>query len=68
MDKPKRTLPPGMGGKQEGAGRKTLPPERRKVRVVGYVEPAVAQWVGKNGGSRLVSRLLADAHVKGLIV
>lgn len=63
MDKPKK-----FGGKQEGAGRKALPPERRKIRVVGYVDPAVAEWVEANGGSKLVSKILADAHIKGLII
>lgn len=68
MQPKKRILPPGMGGRQEGSGRKALPPERRKERIVGYVEPAVKQWIEENGGSRLVSEILSEAHVRSLIV
>jgi len=64
MDKPKKQF----GGKQEGAGRKTLPSELRKVRAVGYVDRVVAEWVEASGGSKFVSKLLAEAHTQELIV
>ena len=57
-----------FGGKQEGAGRKTLPPGQKKLRIVIYVDPCVEEWVGENGGNKFAARLLTAAHTQSLIV
>jgi hypothetical protein len=57
-----------FGGPQEGAGRPELPEDKRKQRLVAYVEPAVADWVELNGGSKFVAEILAKAHIEAHIV
>lgn len=59
MEQPKKVF----GGRQEGAGRKELPPEQKKRRVVTYVDPAVADWIEANGGNKFAASLLTDAAI-----
>jgi hypothetical protein len=57
MEKTKKAF----GGKQEGAGRKELPPELKKRRVVAYVEPAVAEWIERRRVMRYIVTLSSTA-------
>ena len=57
-----------FGGKQKGAGRKPLPLNKKRRRVVVYVEPCVEEWVEDMGGNKFAARILSDAHTQSLIV
>lgn len=63
-NQPKRVF----GGRQDGAGRPVLPDDQKKRRVAIYLEPAVADWIEQNGGSKYAAEILNKAHFEAHIV
>ena len=56
------------GGNRAGAGRKPLHLNKKRRRVVVYVEPCVEEWVEDMGGNKFAARILSGAYTQSLIV
>lgn len=50
------------GGRREGAGKKPLPLDRKKVRVVAFVTPQTAEWLEQQGGAKFAAKVLEEAR------
>ena len=55
------------GGNRAGAGRKPLPLNKKRQRVVVYVDPAVDEWIKNMGGNKFAAHILFVAYSQSLV-
>ena len=55
------------GGNRAGAGRKPLPLNKKRQRVVVYVEPIVEEWIRDMGGNKFAAHILFGAYSQSLV-